>query len=158
VGLVAAIIVFAASGAQAAATAQTLGIVMQRNVAATERLPYYRATAPIAVKVRGDAAKLSAITVTAHAPDGSAFVTPLVRSGDTFTGALNLAQPGAWTVALTTQLGSVSAALADVPLQVVAGDNADLAARIAYALSALSIGAGLTLMLRARRTPVRVRA
>ena len=156
-GLVAAIIVFAATGAQAAATAQTLGIVMQRNAAATERLPYYRTTSPIAVNVRGDAGKLSSITVTAHAPDGSAFSTPLVRSGNTFTGALKLAQAGTWTVALTTQLGSVSAALADVPLEVVSDDSADFAARIAYAISALSIGAGLTLLLRARRTPVRVR-
>jgi hypothetical protein len=154
-GLVAAIVVFAATGAQAAGGAQSLGIVMQHDTAATERLPFYRMTSPIAVNVRGSATKLAAITMTAHAPDGSAFTTPLVRTADGFAGALNLTQPGTWSVALTTQLGSMSTALAAVPLQVVADDNADLAARIAYALSALSIGAGLTLLVRARRMPLR---
>ena len=154
-GLVAAIVVFAATGAQAAGSAQSLGIVMQHNAAATERLPFYRTTSPIAVNVRGSATKLSGITVTAHAPDGSSFSAPLVRSADGFTGALHLTQPGTWSVALTTQLGSMSTALAAVPLDVVADDNADLAARFAYALSALSIGAGLTLLVRARRIPTR---
>jgi hypothetical protein len=153
-GLVAAIVVFAASGAQASGSTQTLGIVMKHNAAATERLPFYRATSPIAVNVRGSAA-LSHMTITAHAPDGSAFSTPLVRTADGFTGALRLTQPGTWSVALTTQFGSMSTALAAVPLEVVADDNADLAARFAYALSALSIGAGLTLLVRARRIPLR---
>jgi hypothetical protein len=156
--LVAAFIAFAGTGAQAASAGQAVGIVLQHNAAATERLPFYRTTAPVAVNVRGDASHLSAITVTAHAPDGTVFSAPLTRTGDTFTGALKLAQPGTWTLALSTQLGSMSAALADVPLQVVAGeDNADLVTRLTFALSALSICAGLTLLLRARLAPVRAR-
>jgi hypothetical protein len=157
-GLVAAIVVFAGTGAQAAGTAQALGIVLQHNGASTERLPFYRSAAPISVSVRSTAAPVSGMSVTAHGPDGSAVTAPLVRNGDTFTGALNLGAPGTWTLALTTQLGqSFSAALADVPLDVVADDNTDLAARIAWALSALSICAGFTLLLRTRRAPARAR-
>jgi hypothetical protein len=155
-GLVAAITVFfAGTGAQAAGTPQTLGIVMKRNSASTERLPFYRNASPIAVRVRGAAKQLSGMSVVARGPDGRAVSTPLVRSGDTFNGALNLAAPGTWTLAFTSQLGTASAALSNIPVVVVADDNADLAARIAYALSALSIGAGLTLLVRARRLPAR---
>lgn len=157
--LVAAFIAFAGTGAQAASAGQAVGIVLHHSAAATERLPFYRATAPIAVNVRGDAAHMSAMTVIAHAPDGTAFSAPLTRTGDTFTGALKLAQPGTWTLALSTQLGSMTAGIADIPLQVVAGeDNADLVTRLAFALSALSICSGLTLLLRARRAPARASA
>lgn len=149
-------IVFAGTGAQAS-SAQAIGIVLRHDAAATERLPFYRSASPIAVTVRGDASRLSKVTVIAHGPDGSAITAPLVRTGDSFSGALILALPGTWTLALSTQLGSVTAALADVPLDVVAEDNADLFARLAYALSALSIVAGLTLLFRTRLQPARVR-
>lgn len=155
-GLVAAIVVFAGTGAQAAGSSQVLGIVLKHDAAATERLPFYRTETPIAVNVSGASSPQAAMTVTAHGPGGSKVTTPLVRSGDTFTGALKLAQPGTWTVALTTQLGSVSAALAAVPLQVVENDNADLVARLAFALAALSLIAGLTILVRVRLLPVRV--
>ena len=151
-GLVAAIIVFAGTGAQAAATAQAVGFVLHDNAAATERLPFYRSAVPIAINVHAGASSVNAMTVTAHGPGGSAISAPLVRTGDAFTGALHLTLPGTWTLALTSQLGSTSAALADVPLDVV-DDNADLAARVAWALSALSIGAGFTVLARARRSP-----
>jgi hypothetical protein len=152
-GLALAIVVFAGTGAQAALSDQAVGFVLQRDAAHTERLPFYRSAAPIAVNVRGDAARLSAVTVTATGPSGNAITAPLVRNGDTFTGALRLVQPGTWTLALTTQLGSVSAALAAVSLTVVAEDSVDLAARLAYVLAALSVGAGLTLIVvRARRS------
>jgi hypothetical protein len=152
-GLALAIVVFAGTGAQAALTRQSIGFVLQRDAAHTERLPFYRSASPIAVNVRGDAAHLSAITVTATGPGGTAINAPLVRDGDTFTGALHLVQPGTWTLALTTQLGSVSAALGAVPLNVVAEDNVDLAARLAFVLAALSVGGGLTLIVvRARRS------
>ena len=91
------------------------------------------------------------MSVVATGPDGSAVRAPLVRTGDTFSGVIDLAQPGTWSLALTTQLGSVSAALAAVPLNVVAEDDADLAARCAYALAALSLGAGVTVLMRGRR-------
>jgi hypothetical protein len=154
-GLAMAIVVFAGTGAQAALSGQSVGFVLQRDTASTERLPFYRSATPIAVNVRGDAARLSAISVTATGPRGNAIKTPLVRNGDTFTGALHLVEPGTWTLALTTQLGSFSAALAAIPLTVVADDNVDLAARLAFVLAALSIGAGLLLIVRARRTTLR---
>jgi hypothetical protein len=150
-GLALAIVVFAGTGAQAAGAGQTVAFVLRHNAASSERLPVYRAAAPIRVKVRGDAGGMSAMRVTATGPGGRAVSAPLVKHGDTFTGALDLTQPGTWSLALTTQLGSMTAALAAVPLRVVAEDGADIAARIAYALSALSIGAGITLLWRARR-------
>ena len=152
--LIAALVTFVSSGAQAAGTAQTLGIVLHRDRAATERLPHYRAAAPIAVNVGGgEAARLSSLTVTAHGPGGVAVTTPLARTGNTFSGNLRLLAPGAWTVAFSTQLGSVHAALASVPLDVISEDG-DMAARLAFALSALSIVAGLTLVLRVNGRPL----
>jgi len=154
VGLIAAALAFAGSGAQAAGPAQTLGVVLHRNAAATERLPHYRAAAPIAVNVGGYARRLHTLTVIAHGPGGQAITAPLARTGDTFSGDLRLIAPGKWTVAFSTQLGSVTAALASVPLNVVAEDGADLAARLAFAISALSIVAGLALVLRVNGRPL----
>jgi hypothetical protein len=151
--LLAGLVAFVSTGAQAAGPAQTLGITLQRNEAATERLPHYRTAAPIALKV-GGAARLSSLTVTAHGPGGEAITTPLARSGDTFTGKLRLVSPGTWTVALSTQLGSVSSALTSVRLDVVSEDGADFAARLAFALATLSIVAGLTLVLRVDGRPL----
>jgi len=150
---IAGVIAFVSSGAQAAAPAQTLGIVLQQNSAATERLPHYRTAAPIAVKV-GGAAKLSSLTVTAHGPGGQAITTPLARSGNTFTGKLDLISPGTWTLALSTQLGSVSSALTSVRLDVVSEDSADFAARPAFALAGLCIVMGLALVLRVNGRPL----
>lgn len=152
--LIAALLTFVSSGAQAAGSAQTLGVVLHRDRAATERLPHYRAAAPIAVHVGGsEAARLSSLTVTAHGPGGVAVSAPLTRNGATFTGDLRLLAPGAWTIAFSTQLGSVDAALASVPLDVISEDG-DLAARLAFALSALSIVAGLALVLRVNGRPL----
>ena len=50
-GLVVSVFAFAASSAQAAGPVQALGIVLQSDTAATERLPHYRAATPIAVNV-----------------------------------------------------------------------------------------------------------
>ena len=142
----AAVVVFAGTGAQAAASSQTLGITLHRNAAATERLPEYRSAAPITVNVGGYARHLKTLTVTAHGPGGEAVSAPLARNGDTFSGDLRLLAPGTWTVALSTQLGTVSAALASVPLDVVSDDGADFAARMTFALAALCIIVGLALV------------
>jgi hypothetical protein len=154
VALTAAVFALADSGAQAAGSSQSLGIVLHHNAAATERLPHYRATAPITINVGGYARRLASLTVTAHGPGGEAIMAPLARTGDTFSGALQLMEPGTWTVAFSTQLGSVTAALASVPLDVVSDEGADLAARIAFALSAISILAGLALVLRVGGRPL----
>jgi anti-sigma-K factor RskA len=152
--LVAALIVFAATGAQAG-TPQPLGITLHSRNAVTKRLPHYRSDAPIAVSVGGTtAAELQALNVTAVGPDGNAVTQALTRTGDTFSGAVRLAAPGAWSLAVSTQLGSVSAALANVSLDVVARDDADLAARLGFALAAMAIVAGLTLVLRRRGRPL----
>jgi hypothetical protein len=152
--LFAGFLTFFSSGAQAAGPAQKLSIVLQRNSAATERLPHYRTAAPIAVNVGGDAARLSSLTVTAHGPGGEAITAPLARNGGGYTGNLRLIAPGTWTVALSTQLGSVTAALASVPLDVVSEDGVDVATRLAFALAALSIVAGLALVLRVNGRPL----
>lgn len=151
-GITAGVFVFANSGAQAAGP-QRLGVVLHRHRAATERLPHYLAAAPISVNVGGYARRLGNLNVVAHGPNGEAVTTPMARSGDTFSGNLHLA-PGAWTVAVSTQLGSVPAALANVPLEVVTDDPAELAARLAFALAALSIVTGLTLVLRRDGRPL----
>jgi hypothetical protein len=149
-GLVAAIVVVAATGAQAG-TPQTLGFFLHDTGAATERQPRYHSSAPIAINVAGDTARHSVLTVTAHGPDGSEVTAPLVRAGATFSGALELPAAGRWDVALSARLGSVTAALADVPLQVVSDDSAEVAGRWAFALAALLIGAGSMVLVRARR-------
>ncbi|GEM_PF-3303646 len=153
VGLLAGVLAFAASGAQAAGPAQALGVTLHHNAAATERLPQYLAAAPIALHVGGYARRLQSLTVTATGPGGEAISTALARSGNTYIGNLHLPVPGTWTVAFSTQLGSVSAALANVPLDVVDEDAADLAARLAFALSALSIVVGLALVFRVNGRP-----
>jgi hypothetical protein len=117
-------------------------------------LPHYRATPPITINVGGYARRLTSLSVTARGPGGEAITTPLARTGDTFSGNVQLLAPGTWTVALSTQLGSVSAALASVSLDVVSEDGADAAARIAFALSALSIVTGLALILRVDGRPL----
>jgi hypothetical protein len=153
-GLLAGVFASAVSGAQAAIPQQTLGIVLHHNRAATERLPHYRTAAPIAINVGGYARRLQSVTLVAHGPGGQAITAPLQRTGETFTGNLHLVVPGTWTVAFSTQLGSVSAALASVPLDVVSEDGADLAARFVFTLSALFIIAGLTLVLRVDGRPL----
>jgi hypothetical protein len=152
--LIAGVFATAMSGAQAAGPEQTLGIVLHHNRAATERLPHYRAAAPIAVNVGGYARRLRSLTVIAHGPGGEAITAPLQRTGETFTGDLQLAAPGTWTVAFSTQLGSVTAALASVPLDVVSEDGADFAARFVFALSALFLIAGFALVLRVDGRPL----
>jgi hypothetical protein len=153
-GLLAGVFASAVSGAQAAIPQQTLGIVLHHNRAATERLPHYRTAAPIAINVGGYARRLQSVTLVAHGPGGQAITAPLQRTGETFTGNLHLVVPGTWTVAFSTQLGSVTAALASVPLDVVSEDGADLAARFVFTLSALFIIAGLTLVLRVDGRPL----
>jgi len=152
--LLAGLLTFISSGAQAAAPEQTLGVVLHRHTAATERLPHYRNSRPIAVHVEGrEASRLPSVTVIARGPGGVAVTAPLTRSGNTFSGNLQLLAPGPWSVAFSTRFGSVSAALANVPLDVVSEDG-DLGARIAFAISALSIAAGLLLVLRVNGRPL----
>jgi hypothetical protein len=153
--LLAGSIAFADSGAQAADPPQTLGVVLHHNVAATERLPHYRTTAPIAVNVGGHYARhLRSLTLSARGPGGAATSAQLTRTGDTFSVNLTLTAPGTWTVAFSTQLGSVPAALASFTLDAVSADAADLAIRLAFGLAALSLLAGLALVLRVDGRPL----
>jgi hypothetical protein len=148
---VAGILTLAGSGAQAAGPSQTLGVVLRGDDAATERQPYYRVAKPITVHIGGDAARFTSLKVTAHGPGGESVAAPLTRSGDAFSGNMQLFAPGVWTLALTTQIGT----LANVPLHVVTDDAADLAARIAFGLAAIAIAAGVMLIYRAARRPHR---
>ncbi len=151
--LLAGLLTFIGSGAQAAGPAQSLGVVLHRNHAATERLPHYRSSEPIIVRVAGrQAARLPAITVTAVGPGGT-LSAPMVRTGNTFTADLPLLSPGTWNIAFSARVGTITAALASVPLDVESEDG-DLAARIAFGFSALSIVAGLLLVLRWNGRPL----
>jgi hypothetical protein len=149
--VIAGVLTFAGSGAQAAAPPQTLGVVLHGDDAATERQPYYRAAKPIAIHIGGDAARFASLKLTAHGPRGESVAAPLTRSGDAFSGNVQLFAPGIWTLALTTQLGT---ALANVSLHVVTED-ADLAARIAFGFAAISIVAGVMLIYGTAKRPRR---
>ena len=153
-GIAAVVLAFADSGAQAAGPSQPLAVVLHRNDAATEGLPHYLAAKPIALRVAGYARRLRAVTAVAHGPNGEAITMPLARTGDAYSGDLHLLAAGTWTVALSTQLGSMPSALADIPLQVVNEDAADLAARFTFALAALSIVAGVLLVVRYAGRPL----
>jgi len=157
--IVAGVLAFAGSAAQAAARSQSLGITLHRTAAATERLEYYHAATPISVHVGGRyARRLSQVTAIAHGPNGVAVTTPLTRDGLTFSGNLRLATPGSWNVAFSTQSGSVNnAALATVPLDVVSVGSADLAGGIAFAIGALALIAGLALVVRVDGRPLAFR-
>ena len=136
------------SGAAIAAPHQTLSIVLHSSSASTQRLPHYRAAAPIAVKVAGDASRFDAVTVTATGPGGIAIRTPLSRTDDGFQGAVRLVKPGEWTIGLTAQLGSVSSAVAGIPLDVVAPDGSETAGYAGLLLSALMLVAGVFVLVR----------
>ncbi len=131
-----------------AAPHQTLSIVLHSSNASTQQLPHYRAASPIAVKVAGDASRFDAVTVTATGPGGIAIRTPLARSGDGFQGAVRLVKPGAWTIALTAQLGSVSSAVAGIPLDVVAPDGSETAGYAGLLLAAMMLVAGVFVLVR----------
>jgi hypothetical protein len=134
--------------AAGAAPRQMLSIVLNSESASTQRLPHYRAAAPIAVRVAGDARKFDAMTVTATGPDGTAIRAPLARTGAGFEGALRLVTPGAWRIGLTTQLGSVSDAIADVSLDVEPAHGSQRAGYLAMALAALLLAAGVLVLAR----------
>ena len=138
----------AAPAAALGAPHQSISIVLNSTSASTQRLPQYRAAAPISVHVAGDAAKFDAVTITASGPGGLAIRAPLARTQSGFDGALRLATPGAWTIGLKTQLGSVSGAISDVPLDVVPGDGSSLAGYATMVLAALMTLAGALLLVR----------
>ncbi len=127
---------------------QAISIVLNSASASTQRLPHYRAAAPISVHVAGDATRFDAVTVTATGPGGLAIRAPLARTQSGFEGALQLATPGAWTIGLTTQIGSVTSAIANVPLDVVPGDGSSLAGYATMVLAALMTIAGALLLVR----------
>ncbi len=131
-----------------AAPHQSLLIVLHSSNASTQRLPQYRASAPIAVKVAGDASRFDAVTVTATGPGGIAIRAPLARTGDGFQGAVRLVKPGPWTIGLTAQLGSVSSAIAGIPLDVVAPDGSETAGYAGLFLAAMMLVAGVFVLVR----------
>lgn len=106
-------------GIAGAAPVQSLELVLRGDAADTRALSAYDATIPIALHVDGEAAKFDTVTITANGPDGIAIRTPLARTADGFAGALRLMTPGTWTLALQTQLGSVTGDVANVAVQVV---------------------------------------
>ncbi len=134
--------------AAGAAPHQTLSIVLHANDASTQRLPHYRSASPISVRVGGDAERFDAVTVTANGPGGIAIRTPLARTSDGFQGAVRLVKPGTWTIGLTAQLGSVSDAIAGIPLDVVAPDGSETAGYAGLFLGAMMLVAGVLVIVR----------
>jgi hypothetical protein len=59
-----------------------------------------------------------------------------------------LVKPGAWTIALTAQLGSVSSAVAGIPLDVVAPDGSETAGYAGLLLAAMMLVAGVLVLVR----------
>ncbi len=137
-----------APAAAVAAPHQTLSIVLHASSASTQRLAHYRVAAPISVRVAGDARRFDAVTITATGPGGIAIRAPLARTDDGFQGALRLVRPGAWTIDLTAQLGSVSSAVAGIPLDVVAPDGSETAGYAGLFLAALLLVAGVFVLVR----------
>jgi hypothetical protein len=137
---------------------QTLAIVLRRDDAALERQAQYQAAKPVAVHVAGDVRAFDTVTITAHGPDGSVITAPLARTDDGFSGFLRFATPGTWTVALTTQIGNVSAGFADVPLDVVPAAHTEVAAMLTMLLAAVSTSCGVLLVLRRPLVPAKVRS
>ena len=134
--------------AASAAPHQTLSIVLHSSSASTQRLPHYRAAAPIAVDVAGDARRFDAVTVTATGPGGIAIRTPLARTDEGFQGAVRLVKPGAWTIGLTAQTGPVSSAIAGIPLDVVAPDGSETAGYAGLLLATMMLVAGTFVLFR----------
>jgi hypothetical protein len=139
--------------AAAAAPRQSLSIVLHADDASTQRLPRYRVAAPIAVRVAGDAKRFDAVTLTAKGPGGIAIRTPLARTPDGFQGAVRLVEPGAWTVGLTAHLGSVSSAVAGIPLDVEPADGSETLGYLGLAFAIACTAAGILVIVR-RRLPL----
>ena len=136
--------------AASAAPHQSLSIVLHADDASTQRLPHYRVASPIAVRVAGDAGRYDAVTIVAKGPGGLAIRTPLARTAEGYAGALRLVRPGTWTIDLTAQLGSVSDAIAGIPLDVEAPDGSEVAGYAAFALAALLFASGVLIIVRQR--------
>ncbi len=145
-----ALLLVATPLAAGASTHQSLSIVLHARDASTQRLPHYRAASPIAVRVAGDAERYDAVTIVANGPGGIAIRTPLARTDDGFAGALRLARPGVWTIDLTAQLGSVSDAVAGIPLDVDAPDGSATAGYAGFVLAALMFVSGVLMIVRGR--------
>jgi hypothetical protein len=145
-------------GSAGAATGQSLELVLHSDVADTRGLAQYDAALPIALRVDGDATQFDAVTVTANGPDGTAIKTVLARTAGGFGGALRLMTPGTWTLALQTQLGSVTGDVADFAVQVVSPVDAT-AGEVGVGLSLACVLGGVALLVapRLRRRAIAVR-
>jgi len=127
---------------------QVLAIVVHRDNVATQRLAHYDTTGPIRVRVGGDTLKFQTLSITARGPGGIAMQAPLTRFADGFAGNVRLATPGTWTVALTTNLGYATSAIATIPVDVVTYDGSAVAGLGVMTLAMASIALGLLIVLR----------
>ena len=137
---------------------QPLAIFVHGGAARTRVLPTYETALPIAVRVAGDARRFDAVTLTAKGPHGNSITAPLAKSPEGFIGTVRLVDPGTWTVALTTRVGDLSGALDAVPVAVATPLDAEPLALSLFALSVLSVGAGLLVLRSAPRLALRAAA
>jgi hypothetical protein len=149
-GILTVLLTIAGFGAQAAGRPRVLAIELFRDRAATEGPAQYLVGAPIVINVESRTTMPAAVSLTATAPDGTTLRLPLARNGTTFTGNLRLAAPGTWTLALSVRFGTVTTALANIALNAVREDGPVYAAGLGFALSALQLTAGISLLARKR--------
>jgi hypothetical protein len=149
-GILTVLLTIAALGRQTAGRPRVLAVVLFSDHAATEGPARYLVEAPVIVDVESRTTPPAAVSLTATAPDGTTLRLPLARDGTRFTGNLRLGAPGTWTLALAVRFGSVTTALSSIAVNAVSDDGPAYAAGLGFALSALQLTAGISLLARKR--------
>ncbi len=108
--------------AASASTPASLNLTVTSAGVQAQTQERYSANAPVAVDVKSDAAlRIKSVAAILLAPSGAKVRVPLAALGNgRFTGTLTLSEPGAYTVALSTQLGGASIDSGAISLNVVA--------------------------------------
>lgn len=105
-----------------AASPATLNLTVTTAGVQAQTQDRYAANASVAVDVKSDASlHIKAVAAILIGPSGSRLRVPLAAIGNgRFSGTLTLSEPGAYSVALSTQLGGASIDSGPISLNVVA--------------------------------------
>ncbi|HTW83522.1 MAG TPA: hypothetical protein VMD91_05560 [Candidatus Sulfotelmatobacter sp.] len=142
-------LVLTAGVALAVAPGQHLRVDLSAGSPSVERQGDYASSQPIELRVR--APRASSASVVGVGPDGSNLNVPLAREADgSFRGALRLAIPGAWSLAVATLAGDEGTTTQSFPIDVADGDALFGQAGLLFFLAAASIVAGIAVL---RRRP-----
>lgn len=143
-------------GVAAAAGAQQLTIDLRGGAPRVLKLDRYETGGPLAVTLQAPGARSAAID--GVAPDGATVRVPLTRgSGGAFTGTLNLATAGTWTLAASTSAGGETISTESITLA-AADPESNLPAALMAALSVASIAGGIGLIAVKRTADARATA